>query len=171
MRQEWMVWKCWGFHYSFYVKGFYLNGWVLHEASPLPLQIPHLSKRKLSQAGLPKQECQPSHCLFWHLSTLTGQSWHWENLSKNLNRLTLELTHRNWKYSGFRSYLQFHVLICKINRIGNLVTAPGKLDWSNPLCKYQYNYPIPKNLYHYGTYKGYSTWAWQLACSLISPVN
>lgn len=119
----------------------------------------------------PKQECQPSHCLFWHLSTLTGQSWPWENLSKKLNRLTLELTHRNGKYSGFRSYLQFHVLICKINRIGNLVTAPGKLDWSNPLCKYQYNYPIPKNLYHYGTYKGYSTWAWQLACSLISPVN
>lgn len=118
----------------------------------------HVSKEKLSQAGLPSAG-MPTFPLFILASIYSGQSWHWEDLSKNLNRLTPELTHRNGKHSGFRSYLQLHALIGNINRIGNLVTATGKLDLPNPLCKHQYNYPVPKNLYHYGTYKGYSTWA------------
>lgn len=127
-----------------------LSQWLgLARSLPSTMANPMSLKRSSARLVCPQQECQPSHCLFWHLSTLTGQSWHWADLCKNLNILTLELTHRNGRYSGFRSYRQFHVLICKTNRIGNLVTATGKLDLSNPLCKYQYNYPIPKNLYHY----------------------
>lgn len=93
--------------------GSYMKPYLSHRKS-------HVSKRETLSGWLALSRnanlpiVYSGICLLWMGRVDTGKIW-----IRNLNISTLQLTHRNGSYSGFRSYLQFHLQNQQDWQLGN----------------------------------------------------